>query len=165
MTIYYLCTGSTKYNQENANVIARENKHIELPKEYNKIQTLFDKMIQLEAQNRPSASQLKEDLMKFIDEESPIFQNYQSSLLTHLMNQRKSKLQKLEEEYEKQIQRNFKREVIMQNSDYQKEFQLLERSQFNEDEEEKKDIEIYNAQQDQINMYHCCMNRMAMQNE
>ncbi|CDW86010.1 nek [Stylonychia lemnae] len=89
LTLYYLCTGSTKYNSRSANIFAREQNHIVLPEVYKDLQALFDKMMQLETQNRPSASQLKEELMAIIDEGSPNFQKYQSSLLTHQMNQHK----------------------------------------------------------------------------
>ncbi|CDW80613.1 serine threonine-protein kinase [Stylonychia lemnae] len=103
VTLYYLCTGSTLCDRGLINVVARGQNHIDLPLEHKIFQPMFDQMLQLKPQNRPSASKIKEDLMNIIDEGSPIYQNYQSSLLTHLMNQHKNKLQKQEEDFEKQI--------------------------------------------------------------
>ncbi|CDW78633.1 serine threonine-protein kinase [Stylonychia lemnae] len=117
ITLYYLCTGSTYCNGELVNAVAREQNHIELPPEHKILQAFFDQMIQVDPSKRLSASKIKEDLMNIIDEGSPIFQKYQSSLLTYLMIQQKNNFQKQQIDFEKQIQRNFKKELIQQNSD------------------------------------------------
>ncbi|CDW76125.1 camk family protein kinase [Stylonychia lemnae] len=144
ITLYYLCTGSTLYEGKAVNSLARDQKYIELPQEHQQFQAIFDKMILLDPYKRPTTTELKEDLMKLIDEDSEFSQNYHTALLGNQLNQYKLKISKLEEEFEKQLKKNFKQGLYKYNSSWQEpwlgisqeldNFQLLIRSHMKEEE-------------------------------
>ncbi|CDW78049.1 cmgc cdk [Stylonychia lemnae] len=98
ITLYYICTGSKIFKEQSVNNLARDQKSIELPSQHSQFQEMFEQMIQLNPNNRPTATQLKEDLMKFIDENNLDLQKYQSLLLSHLTIQHSIKIQNNEEE-------------------------------------------------------------------
>ncbi|CDW74837.1 camk family protein kinase [Stylonychia lemnae] len=116
ITLYYICTGSIIFKGESVNYLAKDQKRIELPAEHSQFQEMLEQMIQINPDNRPTATQLKEDLMKFIDENNSDLKKYKNLLLLHLTNQHKVIISKQGEIYEKQIQRYFKQETIRQEA-------------------------------------------------
>ncbi|CDW78318.1 protein kinase superfamily protein [Stylonychia lemnae] len=64
--IYYLCTGSEKMNGTAVNLLALQNKDINLPQEYQQLQSLMKKMLILSPEERPDSSDLKQEFYSLI---------------------------------------------------------------------------------------------------
>ncbi|CDW75512.1 likely protein kinase [Stylonychia lemnae] len=113
--LYYLCSGQTKSKGIYVNDLAKEKKHIDLPEKYSQFQVIFDQMLDFEPENRPTATKVKDDIMKLIDQGDLAFQQYQQELQAYQLKNQEIKIIKQEEELEKQLQKYFNKDSIQCN--------------------------------------------------